>query len=81
MNRFLVSLAAAVVMVVVCPGSSRSGADADRAALQAELDKLLDEIVSTSEDGTSIGARLEGRVPDLVMLCSAEVRGEVAPCG
>lgn len=81
MNGRLVALAAALAVAGTIPGTARADDDADRAALQAELDALLGEIRHAPEEEPSLAERLEGVVPDIVVLCSSDVRGEVTPCG
>ena len=79
MNRVLVSLAVAIALGSAAVVSVRADAKSDRAALQAELDALLGEINDSVERGTD--RPFEGGEADLVLLSSAEVRGEYTPCG
>jgi hypothetical protein len=53
-------------------------ADSAQAALQAELDAMLRELHGDwgSEDPFE-----GGRPPDLLVVTTSDVRGEVAPCG
>ena len=79
MKRLIAFLAAAAALGAFSATSGRCDEESDRAALQAELDALLGEILESSEDGapafdTSIP-------PDLVLLTTAEVAGESSPCG
>ena len=77
--RFIIPLAAVAAFSVSVPGHAQdAAADSARAALQAELDALLQEL------GTEAGSDPfleEGRVPDLVVVSTHTVVGEVAPCG
>ena len=78
-NRFLVSLAVTVAVGFLLPAPVRSGdTAADRAKLKKELDALMGEILDSTEDGA---VKTPEGAPDLVILGSADVRGEVAPCG
>jgi hypothetical protein len=79
-RKILVLLGIATAAGTLVPVPSWSDAEADRAALQAELDALMGEILEASEDGTALFDGADG-VPDLVVLSSSDVRGEVSPCG
>jgi hypothetical protein len=72
---------AAVVLAVACgvvPAGGQAPADSSRESLQAELDALMREIHGDrGEDDAFAG----GRSPDLVVVTSSDVAGEVGPCG
>jgi hypothetical protein len=53
--------------------------DAEQPSLEAELAEIMNEILESAEGGSNPFA--EGVVPDLVVLSSANLAGEVAPCG
>ena len=87
MTRFApVRLAALTVIVailyVAVPGAVRAqesaSADSAQAALQAELDAMLRELHG---DWGSSDMFEDGRPPDLLVVSTSDVRGEVAPCG
>ena len=87
MARFaLIRLAPiAVITAVLCaavPGAVRAqgsaSADSAQAALQAELDAMLRELHG---DWGSADIFEGGRPPDLLVVSTSDVRGEVAPCG
>ncbi len=70
-------------MLLVWSGAALAGgqsaADSARVALQAELSAILGEIEESQEVGADPFAG--GAKPDLVILTSANLGGEVAPCG
>jgi hypothetical protein len=74
-------LAAAVLGVATAtlPVLAQTGApgDSGRAALEAELDRMLAHL----EPVEQVDPFAAGRRPDLIVVSTATLRGETAPCG
>jgi len=80
LTRHLIGVAGLVAILAVAAPSAGSGDDATgSSALQAELDALLSEIQDSVEHGPDPFS--DGTEPDLLVLSSANVQGEIAPCG
>ena len=76
--RLALALAVGTLVLSGAAGAQDAPADSAQAALQAELDAMLRELHG---DWGSEDPFLDGRPPDLLVVTSADVRGEVAPCG
>jgi hypothetical protein len=80
LHRTLLSLSVALgaVLLAALPLRGDDGATDDvRAQLEAELEALLTEI----ERPASLDPFEAGRSPDLIVVSTQSVLGEVAPCG
>ena len=78
MKRHWAGLALMIVLAAVLSPSAGDGEEPDL-SLQAELAKILGEILESEDDGHNPFE--SGAIPDLIVLGSANVSGEVAPCG
>lgn len=73
----------AVVLVAVCfaedpvEAGTKASRDSTRSTLEVELEALLAEI----DRAKPVDLFADGRDPDLVLLSSNSVLGEVTPCG
>ena len=77
----LLILVIPALWVVLGPGPiARAGSDADsaRAALERELAEFAVGLDAGPYDDDPFES---GRVPDVTLLASTDVHGEVAPCG
>ncbi|GJM45212.1 MAG: hypothetical protein DHS20C21_20540 [Gemmatimonadota bacterium] len=72
-------IAAVVLGALTVPLAVGGQGASDQAALQAELDALLGEILESVEEGPDPFA--DGAEPDLLILSTSDTQGEVAPCG
>lgn len=78
MKRHWAWLWPVIVLAAVLPPTPGDGGEPDP-SLKAELAKILGEILESEDEGHNPFE--SGAIPDLIVLGSANVVGEVAPCG
>ena len=72
--RLTTFIAPLVFSLLAAPGAPAQ----EESSLEDELERLRAEVVRDVPDDDPFA---EGRVPDLVILSTTDVGGEVAPCG
>ncbi|MBZ0268691.1 hypothetical protein K8I85_11085 [bacterium] len=78
MRKFLAGLSS-ILWLLPFAGVALAAGGAEKPSLEAELAEIMNEILESAESGSDPFA--DGAVPDLVVLSSANIAGEVAPCG
>lgn len=78
MRRVLAGLTS-ILWLLPLAGVTLAAGDAERPSLEAELAEIMNEILESADAGSNPFD--DGLQPDLIVLSSANIAGEVAPCG